>query len=125
MNPAILPGDYIIVNKMAYGSRIYKNFSLLKNGKFETFRLKGFSKVKLNDVIVFNNPYSEPSKITPNLNDYYVKRCVAIPCDTFYIEKGIYKIKGRSEVLGDYKAQQLLSVKRKGEQGMETGTCFP
>ncbi|GHT07513.1 hypothetical protein FACS189426_01060 [Bacteroidia bacterium] len=59
MEPSVLAGDYIIVNKLAYGARIVKNFNFMKGGKFETFRVKGFGKVKRNDVIVFNFPYSD------------------------------------------------------------------
>ncbi|GHV71931.1 hypothetical protein FACS189420_8420 [Bacteroidia bacterium] len=51
----------------------------MKGGKFETFRVKGFGKVKRNDVIVFNFPYSDWSKLQPDLGVFYLKRCVAIP----------------------------------------------
>ncbi|GHT12850.1 hypothetical protein FACS189426_16870 [Bacteroidia bacterium] len=79
MEPSVLAGDYIIVNKLAYGARIVKNFNFMKGGKFETFRVKGFGKVKRNDVIVFNFPYSDWSKLQPDLGVFYLKRCVALP----------------------------------------------
>jgi signal peptidase I len=84
MEPAIIPGDYILVNKLAYGARIPKNLKFMKGGEFETFRVKGFSKVKRNDVIVFNFPYTDWGKLGWDLNVYYVKRCVALPGDTAY-----------------------------------------
>ncbi len=43
------------------------------------------------------------------LDVFYIKRCVAIPGDTFFIENGIYKVKGCKEVLGYRKAQEELS----------------
>jgi signal peptidase I len=55
MEPSVLAGDYIIVNKLAYGARIVKNFNFMQGGKFETFRVKGFGKVKRNDVLVFKS----------------------------------------------------------------------
>ncbi|GHT15099.1 hypothetical protein FACS189426_22370 [Bacteroidia bacterium] len=79
MEPSVLAGDYIIVNKLAYGARIVKNFNFMKGGKFETFRVKGFGKVKRNDVLVFNFPYSDWNKLQPDLGVFYLKRCVAIP----------------------------------------------
>jgi signal peptidase I len=36
MAPAILAGDYIIVNKQIPGPRVYKNFKFRKGDKIET-----------------------------------------------------------------------------------------
>ena len=79
MEPAVVPGDHVLVNKLAYGGRVVKNFNFLKGGKFETFRVKGFSKVRRNDVVVFNYPYSNWNRLEPDLNLFFIKRCVAIP----------------------------------------------
>jgi signal peptidase I len=84
MKPTIIAGDYILVNKLAYGARISKNFKFMKDGgTFKSFRVKGFSKVKRNDVLVFNYPYTDWNKLQPDLGVYYLKRCVALPGDTF------------------------------------------
>jgi signal peptidase I len=125
MEPAILAGDYILVNKLAYGARLPKNFNFMKGGKFETFRVKGFSKVKRNDVVVFNFPYPDWWGIGWDLNLYYVKRCVALPGDTFYIDKGIYKVKNCPDVPGNYEAQRRFSKVRTEEIRPETFHCFP
>ncbi|MDR3184129.1 MAG: signal peptidase I [Prevotellaceae bacterium] len=125
MEPAILAGDYILVNKLAYGARLPKNFNFMKGGEFETFRVKGFSKIKRNDVVVFNFPYPDWYGIGWDLSLYYVKRCVALPGDTFYIDKGIYKVKNCSDVLGNYEAQRRFSKVRTEEIPPEIFHCFP
>jgi signal peptidase I len=125
MSPAILPGDYILVNKLAYGARIPKNLDFMEGGKFETFRVKGFSKVKRNDVIVFNFPYSNRNQLGLDLNVFFAKRCVAIPRDTFYIENGIYKVKNVSDTLGNYLIQEKFSHKRESDIPEDVFRCFP
>jgi len=109
MADTILPGELILVNKLAYGARLKVNS---ENDK-ET-RMPGFSKIKHNDVIVFNFPEGDTIyKNRPDLNFYdyagwqsrwkavhdtiehgslvyqpvkfrqpYVKRCIGMPGDT-------------------------------------------
>jgi signal peptidase I len=124
MEPAIIPGDYILVNKLAYGARIPRNLQFMQGGAFETFRVKGFSKVKRNDVIVFNFPYPDWNKLGWDLNLFYLKRCVALPGDTFYIEDGIYKVKNCPDTLGCY-PNQLSNQKRLSENKENAERCFP
>ena len=58
MQPTIEPGDFIMVNKLSFGARMYKNFDFLKDRtEPETYRIKGFSKIHNGDVLVFNFPY--------------------------------------------------------------------
>jgi signal peptidase I len=105
MAPSIETGDYIFVNKLAYGGRIVKDRTY-KRGKFESFRVKGFCRIKRNDVMVFNFPYRHTwDTLCPDLRTFYVKRCVALPGDTFYIDKGIYHVQNCSDTLGNYEAQ--------------------
>lgn len=106
MLPTITGGDYILVNKWILGPRLYKSFDFSNDQKIETYRLKGLRKVKRNDVLVFNFPYGEDwNTMKFNRKAYYLKRCVAIPGDTFYIERGIYKVKNISDTLGCYQNQ--------------------
>ena len=111
MAPAIEPGDHILVNKISLGPRVYENFGFLNGEKTKMKRIRGLSNVKRNDVLVFDFPYSTPDKIRQGGNLFYVKRCVAISGDTFYIENGIYKVKGVSEGLGHIERQKELSEK--------------
>jgi signal peptidase I len=82
MTPAILPGDYILVNKMIPGPRIFTGWGFLNGIDFEMKRLKGYRKVKRNDVLVFNFPYSDWNKLQIDLNVFYAKRCV---CDMAFV----------------------------------------
>ena len=93
MSPTIIPGDNILVNKWIFGPRIYNVFCNFDTRKVNIYRLPGISKIKRNDVIVFNYPYSDKiDSIHFNSNDYYVKRCIAIPGDTLEIINGFYKM---------------------------------
>lgn len=106
MLPAITGGDYILVNKWILGPRLYKSFDFSDGKNVETRRLKGLRNVKRNDVLVFNFPYKgDWETIRFDSHVFYVKRCVAIPGDTFYIEKGIYKVKNIPDTLGCYQNQ--------------------
>lgn len=116
MFPAIDAGDYILVNKLIPGPRVYKNFDFLKGGKVETRRFKGVRAVRRNDVLVFNFPHVHGwNKIEMNPGVSYVKRCVALPGDTFYIENAIYKVKNIPDSLGCLSHQRQLSLKKESE----------
>ncbi|GAB6008823.1 signal peptidase I [Dysgonomonas reticulitermitis] len=125
MEPAIMSGDHVVVNKLIPGPRIIKNFFSLGKGEKPIFkRLRGFG-VKRNDVLIFNFPYSDWERLDLDMNVYYAKRCVAIPGDTFYIEDGIYKVKGLPDTLGCLKNQQALSGKKNKEFDFHIFHCYP
>ena len=125
MEPAVLAGDYIFVNKLTLDARVYKNFNFRNGGKVETKRLWGWRDIRRNDVLVFNFPYSDWGNLDFDFNVFYVKRCVAIPGDTFYIENGIYKVKNCPERLGNYACQ--LQFSKVNPENMAPGiwNCFP
>ena len=127
MEPAVLTGDFIIANKQIPGPRVFQNIRQLReNGKVMTKRFKGIRKVKRNDVLVFNYPYSDNwFKIDMALNSYYLKRCVALPGDTFSIENGFYKVKNYPDSLGCLFRQRELALK--SEEDFQAGIwyCFP
>ena len=125
MEPTILAGDQIIVNKLIPGPRVYKNFNFREGGKVETRRFKGSRAIRRNDVLVFNFPYTDWDKLEMDLSVNYVKRCVAIPGDTFYIDNGIYKVKGCADVLGNYQAQYDFAQIREEDIPPEIFHCFP
>ncbi|GHT65356.1 signal peptidase I [Bacteroidia bacterium] len=123
MEPAVLPGDFVIVNKQIPGPRIIKNFfSPQKNDRWEVKRFRGIRKIRRNDVLVFNFPYES---MDLNLNVNYLKRCVAIPGDTFYIENSMYKVKNCPDVLGNREAQLAFSQRKPEEIPPEIFRCFP
>lgn len=92
MQPTILPGDHILVNKLIPGPRIDWPFSSSSEYHSGSIRFAGLRNIKRNDILVFNIPYSGKQKIEKNLNIYYVKRCIGEPGDTLSIKEGVYYI---------------------------------
>jgi len=127
MEPAVMAGDYIIANKQIPGPRVFRNIRQFRiDGKVQTKRFKGIRKVRRNDVLVFNFPYSAGwDKIDMDLNVYYLKRCVALPGDTFSIENGIYKIMNYRDTLGCFFRQRELSIKSQKDFHENIWECFP
>jgi signal peptidase I len=111
MEPAVLAGDKIIATKLIPGPRLFKDFRQIRmDGKVQTKRFKGFRKVRRNDVLVFNIPYSTTwDKIDMDLNVLYLKRCVALPGDMFLIENGELRIEDYPYSVGCVFRQQELS----------------
>jgi len=89
MSPTIVPGDKIWVNKLIFGARIYKNLDFFDGKPLQTFRVKGWRKIRRGDVVVFNAPIhqSGPDSIAFRIDYVYVKRCAGLPGDTLYIPK--------------------------------------
>lgn len=107
MKPTLFPGDYIIVNKMAYGARLFDFRKTIRHG--DIYRCWGYSAPKRNDVMVFNYPYTQSwDTISFDVLRYYVKRCVALPGDTIEIIDGYYKVRGISEDLGYIPSQKNI-----------------
>ena len=64
MENTLLPGDFLFINKFAYGARL----------PFSDIRLPGYAKPKRGDIIVFEYPRD------PKVD--YIKRCVAVEGQT-------------------------------------------
>jgi signal peptidase I len=127
MEPSVLTGDFIIANKQIPGPRVFKNIRQLRfDGKVQTKRFKGIRKVRRNDILVFNFPYSAGwDKIDMDLNVYYLKRCVALPGDTFSIENGMYGVKNYLDSLGCVFRQRELFQMSKVDFSDVVWNCFP
>jgi len=127
MEPAVLAGDRIIVNKQIPGPRVYRNLRQIRvDGKVQTKRFKGLRMVRRNDVLVFNFPYSAGwDKIDMDLNLFYLKRCVALPGDTFSIENGIYRVRNCPDSLGCFFRQWELSRLSKNDFSKGVWNSFP
>lgn len=97
MEKTLLPGDKVLVNKLAVGPRMPKSpfeipwVNLLlylgrdANAKIDSsvwkyHRLAGFHSIRRNDVLVFNFPDNEKT--------YFIKRCIGLPGDSFKIAGG-------------------------------------
>jgi len=127
MEPAVMAGDRIIVTKQIPGPRVYKNIRQIKNdGKVQTKRIKGIRKIKRNDVLVFNFPYAGRwDRIDMDLNVLYLKRCVALPGDTFSIENGIYRVNNSPDSIGCTFRQREMSQKSQHDFSSVIWRCFP
>jgi signal peptidase I len=111
MQPTVLAGDFVLVSKLTPGPRFITNFFSLKNGENpKILRLKGLHTIRRNDILVFNSPYPNCENLQFDLNLYYLKRSVAIPGDTFYIENGFYRVKNCFDTLGCIRNQKGLSL---------------
>ena len=60
-----------------------------------------------------------------DLNVYYLKRCVALPGDTFSIENGFYKVKNYPDSIGCLFRQRELAHKSKEDFHENLWNCFP
>ena len=107
MEPTLISGDCILVNKMIKGARFFNIFAAFNKEDIAINRVMGYGSFKRNDVLVFNFPYSEGKwdSIQFDIYKYYIKRCIALPGDTLEIRRGVYKIKGCQEILGNQLAQ--------------------
>ncbi|MCU0434366.1 MAG: signal peptidase I [Bacteroidia bacterium] len=108
MDRTLQTGDYIIVNKLAYGARMpmtplslpFGHQTIGTTGRkayldwwnWGYHRLPGYSEVKLNDVIVFNFPAEDLFALNGHTHEYpvdhrtyFIKRVVALPGDTLTI----------------------------------------
>ena len=99
MEPAILPGDCILVNKLIFGPRIFNLWAAADKRPFTVCRLWGWRGVDYNDVLVFNRPSrSSRAGVEFDLMTYFAKRCVALPGDTIEIRNWRYHVRGREEM---------------------------
>lgn len=127
MEPTIIPGDYVLVNKLAYGTRLFDLFDAVEGKKVNIRRTPGFTRVKNNDVVVFHIPHPDTwDKIEMDMSKYFIKRCIGIPGDTLQIINGFYVINSdTTQKYGNITAEQTLS--RKTEDSLPEGVyhTFP
>ncbi|MCY4254406.1 MAG: signal peptidase I [Flavobacteriaceae bacterium] len=132
LEKSLLVGDFLLVSKFHYGSRIpttavslplvhdtlplIKKRSYLKNPQYPYIRLPRLQKVERNDIVVFNWPadtvrrfFVAEARVNKPLDkkSNYVKRCVALPGDTLEIINGFVHIDGKKNKLPDRAKIQL------------------
>lgn len=109
MEPALLTGDYILVDKCSGGARLFDVFDALEKKEVKIHRMPGWRDFKRNDVLVFNFPYPQRwDSIVFDVMSYYVKRCIAVPGDTLEIKNAHYAVRGLEQELGNVSAQDGL-----------------
>ncbi len=84
MMPTLLVGDYIFVNKFAYG---YSKYSLPFSPNLFSGRVLEFNAPKRGDVIVFRLPQQ------PEID--YIKRLIGLPGDRVQVTNGILLVNGQ------------------------------
>jgi signal peptidase I len=126
MQPGLIGGDYALVWKPVLGARIFNLFDAVKGKKVSIRRLPGLRKVRRNDVLVFHFPYPHrDDSIGMHILKYYIKRCVALPGDTFRIDSGIYRVDGVTDTLGVYHRQAEMAEMADSTFQTEIFRCFP
>lgn len=108
MEPTILAGKHVLVNKMAYGRRYFdvSSYDSVRHGKIS--RGLAISEPKRGDVMVFNQTcFLGWDTIAFDIMKYFVKRCVALPGDSFYIDSCRYHVLGFYESMGLIEAQDI------------------
>jgi signal peptidase I len=82
MIPTLLIGDWLFVNKLAYGPTI----------PFTNSHLPGYANPKHDDVVVFVSPYQADN--APDFTPTLVKRLKGMPGDTLYMRGGVLYLNG-------------------------------
>jgi signal peptidase I len=82
MIPTLLVGDWLFVNKLAYGPTI----------PFTNSHLPGYSSPKHGDVVVFVSPYQADN--APDFTPTLVKRLIGMPGDTLLMREGVLSLNG-------------------------------
>ena len=111
MEPGLIAGDYVLVNKLIPGARLFNVFASLRGEQVQIVRLPGLREIRRNDVVVFNYPYPNDSdKIGMHMMKYYIKRCLGLPGDSLSIVNGYYRVNGIFEPVVNIEGQELFSV---------------
>lgn len=110
MQPTLVPGDKVWVNKMIFGGRIYTSFNFDDYAPLKCFRMPGLRKIKPGDVICFNYPlgYDKWTEISFKINYVYCKRVVGTPGDTIGIKDGITWNNNYEGTIGALDKQKII-----------------
>ena len=109
MEPGLIAGDYVLVNKLIPGARLFNVFASLRGEQVQIVRLPGLREIRRNDVVVFNYPYpNNLDRIEMHMMKYYIKRCLGLPGDSLSIVNGYYRVNGIFEPVGNIEGQELF-----------------
>ena len=88
MEPTLLIGDWLFVNKLRFGPHI----------PFTNINLPGYAEPQRGDVVVLESPTQIDQPWDPN--PILVKRCVAVGGDTVSMRDGIFQLNGVAQRQG-------------------------
>ncbi len=109
MQPTLVPGDYVWVNKLIIGARLYKSFDF-ENRNLNCIRMPGIRNIQLGDVICFNFPYGYDNldRIEFRINNVYCKRVLGTPGDRIGVVDGHYWNDRNLKPIGVLQEQERL-----------------
>ncbi len=87
MEETLMVGDHLFVEKLTYGPTIPK---MLWMDKPIHLSFLGFRDIQRRDIIIFRPPDEKDKD--------YIKRCIALPGDTFLIKDGSVYINGKKQI---------------------------
>jgi len=126
MEPELQAGDCVLVNKMLVGARLFNIFKSVNGEQVTIHRMPGFSTIQRNDVLVFNFPHPKRwSRIEMDVMKYFVKRCMALPGDTFRIIDGKYSVNNISTPLGNVMEESMIGRQPDSTFDKAVYLCFP
>lgn len=99
MENTLLVGDFLLVNKLAYGFRTPR-YIPVTSVVVPSFSLPFFAKVESGDIVVFEYP-GDRDQLEASEPVYFVKRCIGLPGDKVEIRKGRVSVNGRMMLLPD------------------------
>lgn len=112
MHPTLQAGDRVIVNKAIFGARLHRSFESMAAEKpdIRRWRYRGYRPLQRGDIIVFNYPYARGwGRIAFDFNTLFVKRCVGLPGDSVYAERGVIRVRGVDGSVGVPENQRQLA----------------
>jgi signal peptidase I len=113
MEPGIVPGDFILADKLTYGARIFTGLKFNRNSDPPMVHVPGLRCIQRNDVVVFNFPYRYGwDTIRMNLEKIIVKRCIGLPGDSISAIGGFYHVSGLADTLGYIPEQKFMAQNR-------------
>ncbi len=97
MENTLLVGDFLLVNKLAYGLKTPRYIPLTTKA-IPSIAIPAFGNVRRGDVLVFEYP-GKRAEVDGTGPVYLIKRCVGVPGDTIAIRSGQVTINGREVLL--------------------------
>ncbi|MCX6152008.1 MAG: signal peptidase I [Ignavibacteriales bacterium] len=93
METTILVGDFVLVNKVIYGSSSPRTIPFT-DVRLPYFTTPSFREPRHKDVIVFEYP-GDREQYKPDVVLSYVKRCVGLPGDTIQVKDKVLFVNGK------------------------------
>jgi signal peptidase I len=113
-------GDFLLVNKLAYGLRTPRHLPLVAR-TIPSFTLSFFQNIHRGDVIVFEFP-GGMDEITSLEHVNYIKRCIGLPGDMLEIQGGLVFV---NKILIPFPPHGIQTDHENGNSGRQNPKMFP